>query len=249
MSADARRLEALNYLQGAADKAKRRGHVPFPPAFVIAPEGDGGPPPLARLIQGGRGGAVRLRLYMCITMMATRQPFDLRRPPGPNGWTQMLAIDPKTGPRRVASNLKWLADHQFIDLQPQWGRPSAITLLSATGDGGVYTQPREDGRYVGMPIAFWTNGWLLQLSPTAIALLFALREALGGKSEPQYIHTAKRQRYGLSSDTWTKGRKELEAQGLLAVKREPQGDFYDFMRLRNAYQLTLGRLDGLPSWS
>jgi DNA-binding winged helix-turn-helix (wHTH) protein len=100
-----------------------------------------------------------------------------------------------------------------------------------------------------MPIEFWTQGWLLQLSPTATALLFALREALGGHSEPQYIPTTRRQRYGLSSDTWTRGRKELEAQGLLAVKREPQGTFYDFTRLRNAYQLTLARLDDSPSWT
>ncbi|MEU4965814.1 hypothetical protein [Streptomyces smyrnaeus] len=249
MSPSERRSEALGYLRGAADRAKRRGYIPFPPAFVMAPEGEAGPPPLARLIQGGRGGKVRLRLYMCITMMATKEPFDLRRPPGPNGWTQMLGLDPKTGPRRVASNLTWLADNKFIDLQPQWGRPSAITLMSATGDGGVYTQPREEGRYVGMPVEFWTRGWLLQLSPTTTALLFALREALGGHSEPQYIHTAKRQRYGLSSDTWTKGRKELEAQGLLTVKREPQGDFYDFTRLRNAYQLNLERLADSPSWS
>lgn len=99
------------------------------------------------------------------------------------------------------------------------------------------------------PVEFWTRGWLLQLSPTATALLFALREALGRHSEPQYIHTAKRQRYGLSSDTWTKSRKELEAQGLLSVKREPQGDFYDFTRLRNAYELNLERLDDSPSWS
>jgi hypothetical protein len=243
---DGRQSEALVYVRRVAEKAKRRGYIPFPPGFVIASEDDDAPPPLARLIQGGRGGRVRLRLYMCITMMATKEPFDLRRPPGPNGWTQMLALDPKTGPRQVANNLKWLAEKGFIDLQPQWGRPSAITLLSATGDGGVYTQPRDEGRYVGMPVEFWTQGWFLQLSPTATALLFALREATGGHSEPRYIHTARRQRYGLSSDTWTKGRKELETQGLLTVKREPQGDFYDFTRLRNAYQLFLERLDDPP---
>ncbi|MES9504306.1 hypothetical protein ABWI13_30105, partial [Streptomyces koyangensis] len=94
-----------------------------------------------------------------------------------------------------------------------------------------------------------TNDYSSLKSHDQQLLLGPLREALGGKSEPQYIHTAKRQRYGLSSDTWTKGRKELEAQGLLAVKREPQGDFYDFMRLRNAYQLTLARLEGPPYWS
>ncbi|MHA4819580.1 hypothetical protein ACXZ65_35090 [Streptomyces aculeolatus] len=150
----------------------------------------------------------------------------------------------------MASNLKWLADNKLIELEPQWGRPSAITLLSATGDGKEYTQPREQVRYVGMPINFWTKGWLLQLSPMATALLFVLRDALGGRDEePQYVPTPRQKRYGLSPNTWTEGRKELEAQGLLTVRREPQGDFYDYTRLRNAYQLTLKRLDHSPSWT
>lgn len=192
---------------------------------------------------------MRLKLYLSITMMATGKPYDLRKPPSPNGWTRMLALDAEQGPRRVARNLKWLADNQFIHLEPQWGRPSAIKLLSATGNGGEYTQPRDDGRYVGVPVAFWTRGWIIQLSPTAVALLLVLREALGGYSDPRYIGTAKRQRYGLSHHTWTEARKELEGQGLLIVKREPQGSFYDYTRLRNAYQIDLKRLEDPPQWT
>ncbi|WP_303246555.1 hypothetical protein [Streptomyces sp. NA04227] len=41
----------------------------------------------------------------------------------------------------------------------------------------------------------------------------------------------------------------MEAQELLTVKREPQGTFYDFTRLRNAYQLSLERLKDSPSWT
>jgi hypothetical protein len=37
-------------------------------------------PPLARLIQGGRGGGTRLPLYLLLTMIATRKPFDIRKP-------------------------------------------------------------------------------------------------------------------------------------------------------------------------
>ncbi|RZD83260.1 hypothetical protein [Streptomyces albidoflavus] len=249
MSNGEQRAEAIRLLKSAADKAKRSGRVPFPPGFVIAAEGEKQAPPLARLVQGGRGGEVRLKLYMCITMMATGKPYDLRTPPSPNGWARMLALDPKKGPRRVSSNLKWLADNNFIRLEPQWGRPSAITLLSAAGSGEEYSQPRDGGRYVGVPLGFWIHGWILSLSPTATAVLFALIEALGGHSEARYIPTARRQRYGLSADTWTKARKELEIRSLLVVKREPQGTFYDFTRLRNAYQLDLERLDAPPNWT
>lgn len=249
MSIGERRSDALDVLKGAATKAKRSGYVPFPPAFVIADEGADRPPSLARMVQGGRGGAVRLKMYLCITMMATSEPFDLRKPPGPNGWTQMLALDPKHGPRQVARNLKWLADRHFIELGERWGLPATIKLLSAAGDSKEYTQPRVQGRYVGMPVEFWTRGWLLELSPTAVALLFVLREALGGHSKPAYIATAKRDRYGLSHHTWTEARKELERQGLLTVKREPQGSFWDYTRLRNAYQIDLTRLQDPPHWT
>ena len=54
----------------------------------------------------------------------------------------------------------------------------------------------------------------------------------------------RRASYGLSHDSWTRGRHELEAAGLLTVKRVPQGDEYDYTRLRNSYWLETGPLDG-----
>jgi hypothetical protein len=67
---------ARDLLWAAAGRAKRGGNVAFPPTFVLAPD-HGSQPPLDRLIQGRRGCAVRLRLYLCITMMATGAPYDI----------------------------------------------------------------------------------------------------------------------------------------------------------------------------
>lgn len=244
MDAD-RRAHALDLLTEAAAKAKRSGNVPFPPAFIRAREGHR--PPLARLIQGGRGGEVRLKLYLCITMMATGKPYDLRANPTPSRWARLLALPPNTGARRVSANLKWLDDNEYISLQPRAGLPPMITLLSAHGDGGEYVRASEEGRYVGVPIEFWTLGWVLDLSPTGIALLLVLMELQGGYKEPRYAPRYRRLEYGISSDTWTRARKELASHGLLAVHRVPQGGDFDYRRLRNTYWIDVERLKEAPN--
>jgi hypothetical protein len=85
----------------------------------------------------------------------------------------------------VSRNLKWLSNEHFIALDPRPGRPASITLLDAGGSGGQYIRPMEEGRYVGIPVELWTQGWILTLSATALALLFALVEHQGGYDRPQ----------------------------------------------------------------
>jgi hypothetical protein len=219
--------------------------VPFLPTFVRS-QVDGVVPPLARLIQGGQGGEVRLKLYLCITMMATAKPYDIRQPPAPHAWARMLALPPDTGPRRVNSNLKWLSHHGFIELEPRRGNTPAIKLVSAETPGTPYVRASTQGRYVGIPNEFWRNGWILHLSATGIALLFALLEAQGGYKEPRYITKERRDSYGFSHNTWTRGRKELERHGFLMVKRTPQGSDFDYRRLRNSYWVDEGRFMDAP---
>jgi hypothetical protein len=93
--------QSRELLRTAANKAQRTGNVPFPPAFVLAPD-NSIQPPLARLLHGGRGGSVRLRLYFCITMMATQAPYDLKSPRTPSTWARLLALPEDTGARRVS---------------------------------------------------------------------------------------------------------------------------------------------------
>ncbi|MFI0269811.1 hypothetical protein [Streptomyces luteogriseus] len=242
------RADAIDLLRGAATRSKR-SVVPFPPEFVTAEAVQARAAPLARMIQGGRGGSVRLRLYMCITMMATRQPFDLKAPPKPKSWAKLLALDPTKGDRNVVRGLNWLADNKLIKLTPRWGGPPAITLRSADGKGREYVRPIEQGRYIRVPVEFWTEGWVLELSPTAIALLLVLMDALGGHSEPQYVSTERRRLYGLSHDTWTKATKELQKHDLLTVRRDSQGSFYDYERMRNLFWLDVDRLKEPPEQS
>lgn len=228
--------------------ASRRGKVSFPLTFVRSDEG-APTPPLARLIQGGRGGEVRLKLYLCITMMATAEPHDIRRPPTPQLWSRMLALPPDTGPRRVTSNLKWLAANKFIELKPRRGNTPIIQMLSLDEEGAPYQRASMQGRYVGVPSDFWSRGWILELDATAIALLFMLLESQGGYDHPRYIPTERRESYGVSHNTWTLGRKELERHGFLTVGRTPQGGDFDYTRLRNTYWIDESRFLSPPGSS
>jgi hypothetical protein len=106
----------------------------------------------------------------------------------------------------------------------------------------------ERSPYVTIPIGFWSYGWLLHLSPVAIAVLFSLREHLGGYKVPRYLLRDRRESYRLSHDTWTRGRHELEDSGLHTVTRVPQGDEYVYNRLRNNYWLNIDR-SGTPAIS
>jgi hypothetical protein len=240
------RAEAIRLLGLAADRS-HRSSVAYAPAFVRSaagmPDVIPATPPLARLIQGGRGGGTRLPLYLLLTMIATRSPFDIRNPPTAITLARTLDLPPETGPRRITRNMKWLADNHFIELTRRPGLTPSIQLLDPLGSGRPMSDTRG-GRYVSFPIGFWSHGWLLHLSPVAIAVLFALRELLGGSKVPRYMLRDRRASYELSHDTWTRGRHELERAGLLSVKRVPQGDEYVYTRLRNSYWLDITPLDG-----
>lgn len=243
------RADALRLLNRAAERSKRTS-VPYAPEFVrplnVVPGIPAATPPLARLIQGGRGGEVRLKLYLLLTMIATRSPFDIRNPPTAMTLARTLDLAPDTGARRITSNMRWLADNHFIWLTKRPGQTPSIQLLDPQS-GGKWTliDPRNRKPYVpyvSFPIGFWRHGWLLHLSPVAIAVMFALRERLGGSKVPLYLLRDRRDSYGLSHDTWTRGRRELEDARLLTVKRVPQGDEYVYNRLRNSYLLEMERL-------
>src|SRR5450755_2061252 len=171
---------ATRLLDKAADRS-RRSNVAYSLSFARAlnPPTDGPvpPPPLARLIQGGRGGEARLKLYLLLTMMATGAPYDIRNPPTPLTLARTIGLSPKTGPRRINNGMKWLSDNRFISLTKRPGMTSSIQLLDLQDtDRSTARNPRDDTRYITIPITFWSQGWLVYLSPTGIAVLFALRE-------------------------------------------------------------------------
>ncbi len=237
--------EALRLLADAASRSKR-SNVAFSRTFMttpgLAPQEEAPTTPLSRLIQGGRGGEVRLKLYLLLTMIATREPYDIKRLRTPQTLGRTLELPKATGPRRINSNLNWLKKNNYISLNREGNGPTSVQLLDPLDDGKPLSNPRNTKPYVTIPIEFWSNGWLLDLSPTGIAILFALAERLGGATRPTYLLRDRRVSYGLSHDTWTRGTAELESHDILTVKRVPQGNDFDYTRMRNVYWIEWERL-------
>jgi hypothetical protein len=240
-------FESARLLNRLADRSKRKSGIQLPVGFVRT-EDPQSPPPLTKMLRGGRGGAVRLKLYLCMTLVAPRSPHDIRSIPS-RAWAEALALpEPhRLGARRVADAIKWLGDEKMIAVERRQGAAPTVTLLDPLGTGGPYSRPV--GQYVSLPLGFWRQQWITVLSGSAAALLIVLLDLQGGRkssSQAPSLATGQRIRYSLSNDTWTRATSELVRRDLLVVRRVPHGHDFDFKRMRNTYWIRKERLEQLP---
>jgi hypothetical protein len=214
--------------------------------FIRRADVSSGPPPLAVLLRGGRGGEVRLKLYLSMALLAVSPPYNLPVIPAWS-WAELLDLpDPEhNGARRVNEAIGWLVEHRLVVSDRRRGVSGAVRLLSQSGTGDPYARPAGGGRYVKLPLGVWRDGWIVRLSGAALGLLIILLDLQGGRTKPQWISpSVARARYDLSADTWTKGVRELRCLGIVSVSRVSQGGFLDYRRLRNAYWVNEQALQG-----
>lgn len=122
------------------DRSRRTSGLQLPSSFARALTSDEAPPP-SRMIQGGRGGAVRLRLYLSTVLLG--RSVNSHALYGANAvynvsaasWARCLALpDPDTrGARRVADAQGWLHEHRFLDVTRRPGSEPVVRLLSPDG--------------------------------------------------------------------------------------------------------------------
>ena len=239
--------DALHMLRSLVKRSKRGTGVPLQESFIRRENAASAPPPpLTQLLRGGQGGEVRLKLYLTMSLLAVSAPYDIRPIPA-RSWASALGLDDpgRNGARRISDAIDWLAEHKLLVAERRQGTPGTVRLLSQDGTGGPYTRPSPVGRYVRLPLGLWEQGWIVRLSGTALALLIVLLDLQGGRPGPQWISPAQaRRRYDLSPDTWTKGIKELKTLELVTVSRRPQGDIFDYQRMRNTYWVHENKLQG-----
>jgi len=243
--------DTLRMLRALVRRSQRSTGVPFAESFIRRDDASDPPPPLARLLRGGQGGEVRLKLYLTMSLLAVSPPFDIGPVPA-RSWAEALGLDDpaRNGARRVSDAIDWLAGHKFLVAERRQGTPGSVRLLSQDGLGGLYKRPTPGGRYVRLPLGLWDEGWIVRLSGTALALLIVLLDLQGGRAQPQWISPGPaRRRYDLSPDTWTKGLKELKALDLVSVSKRTQGDIFDYRRMRNAYWVDEEKLRGADTRS
>ena len=248
---------ALDRAEKAARRARRNAQVRI--RFISRDSADDPAPPLARLLRGGRGGQVRLKLLLSYLWMQTdERGVPLAYPA--QVWAQLLGLDrpEDAGARRINEAQAWLERNKFITVQAKPGYANRVTVLTETGDKNPepYLAPGAAARarrntpdairhlYVQIPATFWTNGYLALLSGAGLALYLILLDQYGpGQLDDApgpvwFSPKAFKDRYALSEDTRAKGINDLQDLGLVAVTRQPinPGDF-DLERIRNAYTL------------
>lgn len=236
--------DAQRLMSAAVTRSKRSSSVQLPIAFARQPGGD---TPLRHIQQDGRGEGLRLRLFLCMLMMATRSPHRLR-PYVASAFARLLALpDPaKEGARRINQAQRWLTDNKYISRDTTC-RPVEMAVLHCDGSGRPWVV--GGGRWITLPIDLWSNGWLLALSGRALTLYIVLRELTGGKSAGASVPRRRRAEYGLSYDTWKRGCDELVERGLLEVTTETVTEDEDWgLRVqRNVYRLIPDALESRPT--
>lgn len=221
--------------------------------------------PLARLLSGsssgggGRGGEVRLKLYLSLLWIAAKSPYSVKRPA--RAWAALLGLDDPEdkGARRVQKAFADLEALGFVRIAERPGLAPEVTVLSELGDGAPYTSPADaysalastnapydvlkPHEYAKLPSRFWTEGIIASLDGASVAMLLILLSAAGKKKSVWISPSQFSDRYGLANATQTKGLSGLRAAKLIVSRSKPVSQegtyFIGEKRMRKVHTLRL----------
>jgi hypothetical protein len=238
-------LESSWALDRVIDRSQRTSGARLPASFA---RGDGGNATLSNLLRGGRGGTVRLKLYLSTVLLAgsthTHEVHGRNTVVDVSGatWARALALpDPSgAGARRIADAQNQLANMKLIKLERRPGQAPKVKLLHPSGSGRAWVEPGAP--YVRIPLEVWTRRWIWCLSGKELAVLIAILDLCGGKgrdgtSGPQALSGTHLRHYGMSDDTWRIGSKALENYGLIRTDSDVVRVDLESPRRRKRYQL------------
>ena len=238
--------DSLAAMGRAVARSQRATNVRFPIEYVR--RGDSVDPMVARLLRGGRGGHVRLKVHMTLAMQATKSPYTVPRRPSTT-MAKLLNLDDRTGGRQVTEALHWLMTNGLItQAEPRNGTPQ-LELLDPAGSGELWVPNVK--RYLAVPLTLWSSGWIMKMNGRSLGVFLALTELNGGSSNPlgEVMDGWRKDQYGFSADTWTRAIKDLENLGLLSAELELFGDDDRQRRLRKRYRPSKLGPEETPLWS
>lgn len=251
---------ALEYAEDVAGRVSDRP-VPVRNGFIErVAVGSVGDPPLATMLRGGQGGAVRLKLLLAMLWFAVRHPHETGYPA--RGWAGLLGLDEyeTNGARRITAAIDWLEARKLLRVVRSPGVPSEVYLLDERATDDKYVLPflalqekkeageelSRDDLYITLPPEFFTKGWIAVLSAPAVAMLLVmvLEARYSGRVDRLWHSPAQAERrFGLSEDTRGAGLAELVLYGVVDKKTAPVSPgVFDMKRRRNIYDLHLEQL-------
>lgn len=237
--------EAQWALDRIVDRSQRTSGVRLPASFA---RGDSGEAMLSNLVKGGRGGTVRLKLYLTSVLLAgsrhTHKVHGRNTIVDVSGatWARALALpDPSgAGARRIADAQNQLATRRLIEVERRAGQAPKIKLLHPSGSGEAWVEPGTP--YIRIPLEVWTQRWIWCLSGKELAVLIAILDLCAGhgrdgRGGPQALSGTPLRRYGMSDDTWRIASARLEEHGLVSTDLAVVRFDLESPRRRKRYQL------------
>lgn len=217
-------------------------------------------PPLAALLRGGgRGGQLRLKLYLSLLWVCASEPFETSMPA--RAWAALLGLpDPDDrGVRRIHEATRDLRTKGLIQVRERGGHPNALVLLDESGSGEPYRSPaslynqlrnaqvtsRERLRphqYFKIPSSIWTAGYIQRLGGPGMAMLLVLLCERVANNDVWFSPGVAHQRFALASSTRSMGLQQLRQEGLISTRSEvisEDGNYISFQRRRNVHRLTI----------
>lgn len=204
---------------------------------------------------GGRGGDVRLKLYLSLLWASPGGKHDTDFLA--TDWAQLLGLPrySTNGKRRVYEALNWLAAHRFIEKQERPGLPSTVMVLHESGLGKPYSKPSTGTAKGGPPTyrrlqsSWWTNAWLAAISGRALAFWLALMDESnnGAKADAVWLSESQTsKKYAISPYLRQQAMRELKYFGLITTRREFTREAFGIKASRTKISVHLAELDRSP---
>lgn len=244
--------ESLELADRLCRKSKRRSGVPVRKIFLRVEDLEGTHSESSlRVLQGaGReGGAVSVKLYLSILLLATKEPHEVKGITN-EAWARILGLEDPAGKgkRRIGSAIKKLEKHGLI----KKSRNNSIILCHESGGSRPYTRPigvknksTFKDYYFQIDLRFWKYGYIQAISSAALTTyLIILAESKNGANDVWFTSTNFQERYKFSANIRTNGSKELRDLGLIKIKAAPldtHGEYRDSLykkSRRNLYTIT-----------
>ena len=219
-------------------------------------ERDAVPPMMAMLGSGGgRGGDVRLKLYLSLLWASPGGKHDTEFMA--TDWAQLLGLPrySTNGKRRVYEALNWLAAHRFIHKQERPGLPSIVVVLHESGLGKPYTKPSsravkgEAPTYRRLQSSWWMNAWLAAMSGRALAFWLVLMDETNNGARADAVWLSESQtskKYAISPYLRQNAMKELKHFGLITTRREFTREAFGIRASRTKISVHVAELDQSP---
>ena len=204
---------------------------------------------------GGRGGDVRLKLYLSLLWASPGGKHDTKFVA--TDWARLLGLPrySTNGKRRVYEALNWLAAHGFIEKQERPGLPSTVVVLHESGSGEPYSNPSSQTVKGGKPMyrrlqsAWWTNAWLAALSGRALAFWLVLMDESNNDTKADAVWLSESQtlkKYAISPYLRQRAMRELKHFDLITTRRQFTREAFGVTSSRTRISLHLDALDQSP---